>query len=155
MGLLPETDFVQKVTLTYNSSGKFEDRWVRLKINPNSPCIFTKGISAIDLPVRHGEGRFIPASKEVLERLGGKNQVACQYVNGRGELAGYPHNPNGSVMNVAGICDPTGRVFGLMPHPEAYNHITNHPAWTRGGSSGAAGLAVFRNAVEYLEGLRV
>ncbi len=155
MGLLPEPVFEQKATLTYNSSGKFEDRWVHLKINKNSPCVFTKGMEAIDLPVRHGEGRFILASKEVLEGLTGRNQVACQYVDGRGELAGYPYNPNGSVLNIAGICDPTGRVFGLMPHPEAYNHITNHPGWTRGESMEAAGLAMFKNAVEYLGKLQV
>lgn len=151
MGLLPKPDFVQRVTLTYNSSGKFEDRWVRLKMNPKSPCVFTKGIEFLDLPVRHGEGRFIPAGREVLEEIVNGQMVVCLYVNARGELADYPYNPNGSVLNIGGICDPNGRIFGLMPHPEAFNHFTNHPGWTRGTAKSGEGLKIFRNAVEYIE----
>ncbi|MEW5996812.1 MAG: phosphoribosylformylglycinamidine synthase subunit PurQ [Candidatus Micrarchaeota archaeon] len=151
MGLLPKPDFVQRVTLTYNASGKFEDRWVRLRMNQKSPCVFTKGIEYLDLPVRHGEGRFIPESREALEEIAAGNMLACQYVDFRGELAGYPYNPNGSVANTAGICDPSGRIFGLMPHPEAFNHFTNHPGWTRGIARQGEGLKIFRNAVEYIE----
>ena len=151
MGLLPEPDFVQRSTLTYNESGKFEDMWVRLKMNPNSPCVFTKGMDILELPVRHGEGRFIPATREILEHIKDDNLMACQYVGPENQIAGYPYNPNGSVLNIAGICDSTGRIFGLMPHPEAYNHKTNHPRWTRGESSTGAGLQVFRNAVRCIE----
>lgn len=151
MGLLPKPDFVQRVTLTYNASGKFEDRWVRLKINTKSPCVFTKGIEFLDLPVRHGEGRFIPSSREVLEEMVSKQLTACYYVNSRGEFAYYPFNPNGSVLNIAGICSENGRIFGLMPHPEAFNHFTNHPGWTRGLSRQGEGLRIFRNAVEHIE----
>lgn len=151
MGLLPKPDFVQRVTLTYNASGKFEDRWVRLKMNMKSPCVFTKGIEYLDLPVRHGEGRFIPASREILEELAGKQLVVCQYVDSRGELADYPFNPNGSMLNIGGICDESGRIFGLMPHPEAFNHFTNHPGWTRGIAKQGEGLKIFKNAVEHIE----
>lgn len=151
MGLLPVPDFTQRVTLTYNASGKFEDRWVRLAMNQKSPCVFTKGIAHIDLPVRHGEGRFVPAGREVLEEMVGKNMIACQYVGPGGGVNEYPHNPNGSVGGIAGVCDATGRIFGLMPHPEAYNHFTNHPAWTRGATKTGEGLKVFRNAVEHIE----
>ena len=151
MGLLPRPDFVQRVTLTYNASGKFEDRWVRLKMNAKSPCVFTKGIEYIDLPVRHGEGRFIPASREVLEEMVSKQLTTCYYVNSRGEFADYPFNPNGSILNVAGICSENGRIFGLMPHPEAFNHPTNHPGWTRGAAKHGEGLKIFKNAVEHIE----
>lgn len=151
MGLLPKPDFVQRVTLTYNASGKFEDRWVRLKMNAKSPCVFTKGIEYMDLPVRHGEGRFIPASREVLEEMVNGQLTTCYYVNSRGEFADYPFNPNGSVLNVAGICSKNGRIFGLMPHPEAFNHLTNHPGWTRGAVKHGEGLKIFKNAVEHIE----
>lgn len=151
MGLLPRPDFVQRVTLTYNASGRFEDRWVRLKMNVKSPCVFTKGIEYLDLPVRHGEGRFIPASREILEEMANKQLITCFYVNSRGEFADYPFNPNGSVLNIAGICSENGRIFGLMPHPEAFNHPTNHPGWTRGIAKKGEGLKIFRNAVEWIE----
>ena len=119
MGLLPEPDFEQRITVTYNESGKFEDRWVKLLVNKHSPCIFTRGIAEIDLPVRHGEGRFIPATKAVLDGLIEKNLHVMQYIDQKGGFGGYPSNPNGSVLNIAGICDNSGQVFGLMPHPEA------------------------------------
>ncbi len=152
MGLLPEPDYVQRTTLTHNQSGKFEDRWITLKMNAESPCVFTRGIGTLELPVRHGEGRFIPATKEVLESLQKENLIACRYAGPGGkENPGYPYNPNGSVMGIAGICDRSGRVFGLMPHPEAYNHRTNNPKWTRGVGETGRGLEVFRNAVRYLE----
>ena len=151
MGLLPEPDFEQKVTLTYNESGKFEDRWARLLVNERSPCIFTRELSEIDLPIRHGEGRFIPSTKEVLDKLIQNDLHVMQYVDRRGALAGYPANPNGSVMNIAAICDRSGQIFGLMPHPEAYNERTNHPCWSSGTGSTGRGLAIFRNAVSYIE----
>lgn len=152
MGLLPEPDFEQRVTLTYNESAKFEDRWVKMLANRRSPCIFTRNIQEIELPVRHGEGRFLPESREVLSNIMENELHALQYVDGRGGLGGYPHNPNGSVMNIGGLCDRSGQVFGLMPHPEAYNHRTNHPCWSGGYGSCGRGIEIFRNAVSYIEG---
>ncbi len=154
MGLLPafSGDYsTQDVTLTFNDSGRFEDRWVHVATNKNSKCVFTKGIDSMYLPVRHGEGKFVAKTPEILKRLKTGNHVVFRYVDKEGNLAGYPHNPNGSVDNIAGICDETGRVFGMMPHPEAFQHRTNHPAWTREElPEEGAGVAIFRNAVEYL-----
>ncbi|MCZ7358226.1 MAG: phosphoribosylformylglycinamidine synthase I [Candidatus Methanoperedens sp.] len=155
MGLLPafDGDYVtQDVTLTFNDSGRFEDRWVHLKGNPEAKCVFTKGVGNIYLPVRHGEGKFIVKSPQVLARLRKNSHVVLQYVDREGNFAGYPHNPNGSVDSIAAICDETGRVFGMMPHPEAFTHRTNHPSWTREElPEEGAGVAIFRNAVEYAE----
>lgn len=166
IGLLPGFDGdyrARKIALTYNDSGNFIDTWVRLRINPDSPCVFTKGISHLELPVRHGEGKFY-ALEEDIHRLVSANQVVMQYADENGGRAEgrWPFNPNGSVHDIAGVCDPTGRIFGLMPHPEAYNHYTNHPEWTmereRSIRQGQAitsyegkGIAVFRNAVRYVE----
>ncbi|MFP3949616.1 MAG: phosphoribosylformylglycinamidine synthase subunit PurQ [Candidatus Micrarchaeia archaeon] len=151
MGLLPEPDFRQRVTITYNESGKFEDRWVALKINERSPCIFTRELGEIELPVRHGEGRFIPETGEILDGIMKDNLNVMQYAGPDGGQGKYPWNPNGSVKGIAGICDKSGQTLGMMPHPEAYNHRTNHPCWAgRTGSTGR-GLSLFRNAVSYLE----
>lgn len=154
MGLIPAFNHdysTQVVTLTFNDSGRFEDRWVYLKGNNKSRCVFTKGIERIYLPVRHGEGKFVVKNHEVLEGLR-KGHIVFQYVDKQGRLAGYPYNPNGSIDNIAGICDETGRVFGMMPHPEAFLHRTNHPAWTRLAlPEEGAGVAIFRNAVEYFK----
>jgi phosphoribosylformylglycinamidine synthase len=127
--------------------------------------VFTNGaniIDTIDLPVRHGEGKFY-TDESLLNQLQENNQVVFQYSKTADQLAGgeYPYNPNGSLMDIAGICDPTGRIFGLMPHPEAYNHYTNHPDWPkrvqelkRAGQNLAneegEGVKIFRNAVEYV-----
>ncbi len=164
LGLLPGTDgdyTKRSVALTFNDCGNFRDQWVRLKINPDSPCVFTRGIKTIDLPVRHGEGKFY-AQRETLQALADNRQIAMQYAMPGGQLADgvFPHNPNGSLADIAGVCDPTGRIFGLMPHPEAYNHVTNHPDWTRqlekrkragineNGRVGD-GIRIFVNAVAY------
>jgi len=151
MGLLPEPDFSQKVSLIGNDSGHFEDRWVILKANRASPCIFTKGLEYTLMPVRHGEGKFIPKDKATLEGLGQNNQIVFQYVDENGAIAGYPYNPNGSVENIAGICDRSGRLFGMMPHPEAFNIVENCPYWVRGTVKEPMGLRLFRNAVEYMK----
>ena len=151
MGLLPEPDFQQRVTLTTNDSGHYEDRWVILKTNPKSLCIFTKGIDYMLCPVRHGEGKFIPKDDGVLKELKEKDLVVFQYTDKDGKLAGYPHNPNGSVENIAGICDSTGHIFGMMPHPEAFNIPENCPYWTRGTVKEALGLRIFKNAVDYFK----
>jgi phosphoribosylformylglycinamidine synthase len=156
LGLVPASAGAygtQEVTLTYNDSGKFEDRWVYLKVNEQSPCIFTRGLSSLYLPVRHGEGKFIPRDAIVLDELKRKNLVAVQYTDKKGEKPAmeYPLNPNGAIEAIAGICDETGRVFGMMPHPEAYLHFTNHPRWTREQvPQEGMGVAIFRNAVDYL-----
>jgi phosphoribosylformylglycinamidine synthase len=165
LGLLPgvgERYGERRVAVTYNDSGNFVDTWVRLRINPRSPCIFTRGISEIELPVRHGEGKFYAAPEEI-ERIVENGQVALQYADETGEAAGgrWPWNPNGSLEDIAGICDVSGRIFGLMPHPEAFNHFTNHPDWARTreiqrwdrketGKNEGRGIALFRNAVEYV-----
>ncbi|HSR13560.1 MAG TPA: phosphoribosylformylglycinamidine synthase subunit PurQ, partial [Thermodesulfobacteriota bacterium] len=155
-GLLPalgRTYGRQAVTLTFNDSGRFEDRWVYLKVNPQSPCVFTAGLKGLYLPVRHGEGKFIPGDQSVLAEMTGKNLISLQYSDPAwgGPTMDYPLNPNGAVSAVAGISDETGRLFGLMPHPEAYLYRENHPRWTREDlPEEGMGLAIFRNAVEYV-----
>ncbi|MHB8772201.1 MAG: phosphoribosylformylglycinamidine synthase subunit PurQ [Syntrophales bacterium] len=156
LGMLPGLDGRidrQTVTLTFNDSGRFEDRWVHLRPDPASPCIFTKGMKGITLPVRHGEGKFVPADEELLARLHREHLICLQYSDARTGRAtpDYPANPNGSVDAIAGICNQTGRIFGLMPHPEAYLHRTNHPRWTREElPEEGAGLALFRNAADFV-----
>jgi phosphoribosylformylglycinamidine synthase len=156
LGLIPNlegNDGHQEVTLTFNDSGRFEDRWVYLRINPNSPCLFTKGMKGVYLPVRHGEGKFIPKDEVVQRQLKKREMIALQYSNEtfHQPAMDYPSNPNGSVDAVAGICDETGRLMGMMPHPEAYHHRTNHPRWTREElPEEGMGLAFFRNAVQYI-----
>jgi phosphoribosylformylglycinamidine synthase len=159
MGLVPALDgnyFVQEVALAHNDSGLFRDDWVYLKANPASPCIFTSGIDIIRLPVRHGEGKFT-ADKNVLKKIKDKNLIALQYCDEKGNTeCGFPANPNGSQMNIAGICDERGRIFGLMPHPEAFLSPFNAPDWTEKKINNELldeghGLKIFRNAVRYAE----
>ena len=137
-------------TLTYNASNHFECRWVWLEPNPDSPCVFTRGLTeAIYCPVAHGEGRFVPRDEGVLDALERAGQVALRYTTPAGTLpAGYPHNPNGSVADIAGICNAGGTVFGLMPHPEDHIFPEQHPRWTR-GEAGNLGLVLFRNGIRY------
>ena len=156
LGLLPALDgnFTQQVTLTNNDSGRFEDRWVWLKANAASPCIFTKGIDQLYLPVRHGEGKFVARDKEVIESLKSNNQIVFTYVEaGSPQVPSmkYPDNPNGSQLSIAAVCDPSGRLFGMMPHPEAFLHKTNHPRWTREQMPDEGmGPRLFKNAYEYI-----
>ena len=155
LGLLPAVDgnfTKQSSTLTFNDSGRFEDRWVYLKANAQSPCVFTKGIDVAYYPVRHGEGKFVPESNAILEEIEKKNLVALQYSTAEGAITmDYPANPNGSISAIAGLCNETGRLFGLMPHPEAYLHNTNHPCWTRESlPEEGQGLAIFRNAINFI-----
>lgn len=139
-----------RVTLTHNDSGKFEDRWVRLAVNPHSPCVFTRGMESFEVPVRHGEGKFIADSPETLAELESDGRVVLRYAGPDGGPARYPHNPNGSQADVAGICDTTGRIFGLMPHPEAFVTRLHHPRWTALDlPEQGEGMRVFRNAVSY------
>jgi len=155
MGILPlfDGEFVQDVTLTNNDSARFENRWICMKTDPNTKCVWLKGIDRLDLPVRHGEGKFIPRDDIVLNRLKSNGQIVLRYCNADGAPANgeFPINPNGAIDDIAGICDPSGRIFGLMPHPEANVDRTNHPCWTRLNlPEEGAGLQVFRNAVEYV-----
>lgn len=152
-GLLPHLSGVRgaiEATLTINDSTRFEDRWVYLKTLTN-PCVWTRNLtSIIYLPVAHGEGKFIPGDDTVLAELKNRNLVVFQYVNEKGEPAGYPYNPNGSCENIAGITDPSGRILGLMPHPERHIHFTQHPRWTRIKKRFQGdGLAIFKNGVDY------
>ena len=164
LGLLPGFDGnydSREVALTFNDCGKFRDDWVYLATRESS-CVFTRGIERIELPIRHGEGKFF-AREEVIQRLFDEKLVVFQYALSTGEVAQgkFPFNPNGSLRDIAGICDPTGRILGMMPHPEAYNHVTNHPDWTskkeelkRKGKSlpeEGLGIQIFRNGVRYVE----
>ncbi|MBN2445038.1 MAG: phosphoribosylformylglycinamidine synthase subunit PurQ [Spirochaetales bacterium] len=151
MGILPNlhSDWSQEVSLIHNDSGKFEDRWVKVAFNPLSPCVWTKNLSQMDLPVRHGEGKFIIGSEGTEERILKENLVAITYTSRNGKPVAYPDNPNGSVHNIAGICDLTGRVFGLMPHPEAFLIPENHPLWSNQNIETARGLEIFKNSVDY------
>jgi len=141
----------QEVTLTFNDSSRFEDRWVCLKINQKSKCIWTRGIERLYLPVRHGEGKFVSREEKIRERLISQNRIVAQYMDDKGNLAGYPWNPNGSELNIAGICDETGRIFGLMPHPEAFLFPQNHPRWTREKIQEGEGLKIFKNAINFVK----
>jgi phosphoribosylformylglycinamidine synthase I len=139
-----------QVTLAANDSGKFECRWVHLGVSKESPCVFTTGMDSLYVPVAHGEGKLV-ADPEVLAKL----NVVVYYTDEHGDRsAGYPHNPNGSVDNIAGICDTSGRVFALMPHPERHIIGTQHPQWTRRGAEERGdGFQIFLNAVRWAESL--
>ena len=160
-GYLPGPAPRQRVTLTFNRSGRFECRWVRLRAVASSPCLFTRNLSEdILCPVAHGEGRLAVAEEGEGRALVDDGRAALRYVapleSGHAsdlslsvavrEQAGYPHNPNGSVDDIAGICNSAGNVFGLMPHPEDHIHPYQHPRWTR-GEGGGLGIGLFVNGV--------
>ncbi len=155
LGLLPAQGgryFQRQVSLGHNDSARFEDRWVRLGVNPQSPCVFTRGLERLYLPVRHGEGKIVATDDALLDRLEADHLVVLSYTDSDGApTTTYPANPNGSPRGIAGLTDPSGRILGLMPHPEAYAHPTNHPAWTR-GESAMLGTELFANGVRYLQG---
>jgi phosphoribosylformylglycinamidine synthase I len=147
-GILPPLEDGQQLTRAGNDSNRFECRWVYLKINRESPCIFTKGIEAMYLPVAHGEGKIM-AEEKTLAKL----KVVARYVDAGGDIkAGYPYNPNGSAGNIAGICDATGRIFALMPHPERFTRWSQHPRWTREKPrQHGDGFGIFLNAVDWVK----
>ena len=167
MGLVPAVGAVgarggavQSVALVHNDSGQFEDRWVEVAFDAASPCVWTRGIASLELPVRHGEGKLV-APEAQLAAIDAAHLGAARYTSSAtaavvdgGSPLPYPANPNGSLRNLAGLCDPTGQVFGLMPHPEAFLHRYHHPAW-RNATPGAgaaldeAALQLFRNAVRH------
>lgn len=165
IGLLPgiENDYEKRsVALTFNDCGNFRDQWVYLRVNPDSSCVFTKGMQQLEFPIRHGEGKFV-CDPSLLTRLKSDHQIVIQYAHKNGTPAegAFPANPNGSMADIAGICDPSGRIFGLMPHPEAFNHWTNHPDWTRiqdnvrrrgqaADTDDPPGIMLFKNAVDYV-----
>jgi phosphoribosylformylglycinamidine synthase I len=142
----------QTCTLTHNDSGRFIDRWVHLAPRGNR-CVWTTGLTALELPIAHGEGKFVPADENVRKALWDNEQVALVYAKPDGTQAdGPPDNPNGSVDAIAGVCDASGLVFGLMPHPERHVDPTQHYAWTRKKPlpPEGAGLQIFRNAVKHV-----
>jgi phosphoribosylformylglycinamidine synthase I len=149
--LIPPDEDGPLATLGFNESGKFEDRWVYLQATPGR-CPFLKGIDRMHVPVAHGEGNFVCRKEWIVRGLAQAGQVVLRYVDAQGRRAGYPVNPNGSQDDIAGICDATGRVLGLMPHPERHIFPTQHPQWTRTGLQPEGdGLRLFRNAVEFFQ----
>lgn len=159
LGLVPalnKSHFEPQVALAPNEKGKFRDDWVTLVSNPKSPCKFTKELDIITLPIRHGEGKFIAMDDAILDRIEKENLVSLRYADpdtGKPTLE-FPYNPNGSVNAIAGICDPTGRIFGLMPHPEAYLSPFNHPQWVAKKIKGTLekkgiGQVIFQNAIDF------
>lgn len=161
LGLLPGLDgdyFTQKVSVIQNDCATFQNYWVRLRFEAPSPCVFTRGLDYMLLPVRHGEGKVFTLDKKLLQRFEAAGCVPCRYADPvTGEATPeFPHNPNGSLNAIAGLCDPTGRIFGMMPHPEAYIYPENHPQWELQRQSctlpeHGLGLSLFRNAVEHLK----
>jgi phosphoribosylformylglycinamidine synthase len=139
-----------KVTLAANDSGRFECRWVYLKVNKESPCLFTQGIDRLYLPVANGEGKVVTSGEALAD-----SNIVLRYTDEDGNLnAGYPHNPSGSVSDIAGICDSSGRIFALMPHPERHLRGTQHPRWTREGArEHGDGFQIFLNAVKWAKKL--
>lgn len=159
----PSDDRPPDATLTWNDNGKYTALWVRMSVE-TSRCVFLRGIKTIELPVAHGEGRIVVREPGVIDswrnggqialryapREGGPNAAAVSGVPDRDAVLSFPDNPNGSTANIAALCDPSGRIFGLMPHPERFIHATQHPQWTRRRLCGeGAGLRIFRNAVDY------
>ena len=160
MGLLPdEIEFKQSTTLTFNDSDKFECRWINLRqssavssqqsVKNKVKCIWTKNLpEIIQLPIAHGEGKFIAENKNMLNEIEANGQVVFRYCSEKGALTPYPENPNGSLNNIAGICNKKGNVFGLMPHPERFVFACQHPSRKSMDSEGFGwGLAIFKNAV--------
>jgi phosphoribosylformylglycinamidine synthase subunit PurQ / glutaminase len=154
-------------TLAWNTSGRFVDCWVKLAVQESAvgnqesaECVFLAGIQQMYLPVAHGEGRFVARDEVTLDRLRDRSQLALRYAplsdgvpsKSNDEPLDYPDNPNGAQLNIAGMCDETGRIFGLMPHPERHVDRTQHPRWTRGEAGEVGdGLRMFQNAVRFFQ----
>lgn len=153
-GILPgnnSTKHQKEVTITYNDSGKFEDRWVYLAPQTKK-CIFIEPGRQIYLPIAHGEGKVVTKDTESLEDLKSGGHVAFKYVDKNGKEGDYPVNPNGSMDSIAGLTDTTGRVLGLMPHPERFVRPTQHPHWCRlKNKNGGDGMTIFNNAIKYIK----
>ncbi|MBL8798181.1 MAG: phosphoribosylformylglycinamidine synthase I [Planctomycetia bacterium] len=149
--ILPPDDAGPLATLTFNTSARFEDRWIHLQAQGDK-CPFLKGYERWEVPVAHGEGNFRCREGAILQKLEQNQQIVLRYVDSAGNVGPYPVNPNGSQGDVAGVCDATGRVLGLMPHPERHVLPTQHPQWTRRGLAPEGdGLRLFRNAVQFFQ----
>jgi phosphoribosylformylglycinamidine synthase I len=147
--ILPNDEDGPVATLAHNTHGRFEDRWIHLDVNPGK-CVFLRGMKRLYVPIAHGEGNFVCREPWILQGLVQAGQVVLKYCDSEGNPGVFPVNPNGSSGNVAGVCDVSGRVLGLMPHPERHVLPTQHPQWTRLGLAGEGeGLKLFRNAVEF------
>ena len=159
LGLLPHlpgAPFARTISLTHNDRGVFHDGWVSLGIDPDCPSVFLQGIERMEVPVRHGEGKLVCASDEIRTLLARDHLVAARYLDPKSGAPTdeFPHNPNGSELCAAAISDPSGRILGMMPHPEAHLYPYNHPQWTRRKLDGelpehGEGLALFENAVNF------
>jgi phosphoribosylformylglycinamidine synthase len=147
--LIPPDEEGPLATLTLNDSGQYEDRWVHLQVvSHKSP--FLDGIERLYVPVGHAEGKFVCRQQWIARGLEQAGQVVLRYVDANGQRDGYPVNPNGSQEDIAGVCDATGRVLGMMPHPDRHLFPTQHPQWTRQGlAEEGDGLQIFRNAVRF------
>jgi phosphoribosylformylglycinamidine synthase I len=160
-GLLPSLKTANELaepeaTLGSNESGRFECRWVNLRKNPKTKCIFVQKLGSTSrFPVAHGEGRFLVASRAILQRISRRNQVVLQYANDKGQPANkdYPENPNGSLLDIAGVCDESGTIFGLMPHPEDAYFGYQLPDWTRTQTmkEHGDGYGIFSSMVDYIQ----
>jgi phosphoribosylformylglycinamidine synthase len=153
-GILPFNTIGKQdsVTITNNDCGKFEDRWVYLAPQTKK-CIFIEQGRQIYLPIAHGEGKVVTKDSAILEQLKSAGHIAFKYVDENGKEGDFPINPNGSVDSIAGLTDSTGRVLGLMPHPERFVRPTQHPRWTRlKDRVDADGMTIFNNAVKYIRG---
>jgi phosphoribosylformylglycinamidine synthase len=149
--LLPEIEERPAATLTWNDAGHFIDRWVYLEVKSDR-CVFLRDVQSMYLPIAHAEGKFVADQDSLLDQWEANGQLVIGYCEGVASSHRSPANPNGSQRNVAGVCDTTGRVFGLMPHPERFVQRTQHPQWTRHGDDLVVdGLAVFNNAVGYFD----
>lgn len=145
----PANGSTANATLTRNASAQFECRWVYLQPQPDSPCVFTRGLSEpIYCPVAHGEGRFVTRDAAALAGIEARGGVALRYVDAQGQPADYPWNPNGSQAGIAGVCNPSGTILGLMPHPENHLFPPQHPQYHR-GQRGLSGLPLFENGIRY------
>ncbi len=153
-GVLPGASTVtgqsrlQQATIIYNNSGVYEDRWVYLEPDGDK-CVFIEPGRRLYLPIAHAEGKVCFADDEVLNKVKDNGQAVFRYVDQNGNPGGFPINPNGSVDHIAGLCDDTGRVLGLMPHPERFIHKTHHPRWSRQEVIDPDGMTIFNNAVKY------
>ncbi len=161
MGLLPNVggEQRQEVTLTTNKSGIFEDRWVHCRVRKPTSTPFLKGIDVIPLPVRHGEGRLLLRDPAVLAEVVKHGLNCMAYCTPEGDLTGeYPADPNGSDLHCAALCDRSGQVLGMMPHPEAFLSLYNHPDWPAlrrfdpDLPEQGVGLRIFQNLVHHLQG---
>lgn len=152
-GFLPGNAVLeQEASLIINDSGSFQDRWVHVRSEAPAgkeplKCVWTQNLpGVVYLPIAHGEGKFVVKDSAVLDRLDKNGQIVFRYCSAEGALKG--HNPNGSVGNIAGICDPTGRILGLMPHPERHIEYSQHPRWHK--EKAGDGLLILKNGVEYV-----